>query len=82
MMMMMMMMIGLKYDNQKKKTQKKTKHNEKAEWINNMVRELEGLLEEVPKVEIDIDLPKTKLKKISNWKTSGYDGSGSRNSPP
>ena len=47
------------------------KHNEKAEWIN-MTRELEGL-EEGPKAEIDIDLIKTTLKKISNWKTSGHD---------
>ena len=43
------------------------KHNEKAEWLNNMTRELEGL-EEVPKAEIHIDLLKTTLK-ISNWNT-------------
>ena len=35
---------GLKYSNQKK-------HNEKAEWINNITRELEEL-EEGPKAEI------------------------------
>ena len=49
------------------------KHNEKAEWINNTTRELEGL-EEGPKVEIHTDLFKTTLKKISNWKTPGHDG--------
>ena len=59
---------GAKYGNQKKK-----KHNEKAEWINNMTRELEGL-EEGPKAEIHSYLLKTTLKKISNWKTPGHDG--------
>ena len=49
------------------------KHNKKAEWINNMTRELKGL-EEDPKVEIHIDLLKTTLKNISNWKTQGHDG--------
>ena len=38
-----------------------------------MTRELEGL-EEDPKAEIHTDLLKTTLKKISNWKTPGYDG--------
>ena len=33
----------------------KQKHNEKAEWINNMIIELDGL-EEGPKAEIHIDL--------------------------
>ena len=37
--------------------------NEKAKWINNMTRELEGL-EKGPKVEIHIDLLKTTLKNI------------------
>ena len=55
---------GLKYDIQK--------HNEKAEWINNMTRELEEL-EESLKAEIYIDLLKMTLK-ISNWKTPGHDG--------
>ena len=41
------------------------KHNEKAEGINNMTRELEGL-EGDPKVEIHSDLLKTTLKNISN----------------
>ena len=41
-------------------------HNEKAEWMNNMPRELKGL-EEGSKAEIHIDLLKTTLK-ISNWK--------------
>ena len=49
------------------------KHNEKAEWINNMTRELERL-EEGPKGEIHIELLKKTLKKISNWKTPGHDG--------
>ena len=39
------------------------KYNEKAEWINNMTRELEGL-KEGTKAEIHIDLPKTTLKNI------------------
>ncbi len=51
----------------------KKKHNEKAEWIINMTRELEGL-EEGPKAEIHIELLKKTLKKISNWKTPGHDG--------
>ena len=46
---------GLKYGNQK--------HNEKAEWINTMTRDLEGL-EEGLKVEIHIDLLKMKLNNI------------------
>ena len=52
---------------------KPKKHNEKAEWINDMTRELEGL-EEGPKTEIHIELLKKTLKKISNWKTPGHDG--------
>ena len=38
-----------------------------------MTRELEGLKER-PEAEIHIDLLKTILKKISNWKTPGHDG--------
>ena len=38
------------------------KHNERAEWINNMTRELEGL-EEGPNAKIHIDLLKTTQKK-------------------
>ena len=62
------------------------KHNEKAEWINNMTRDLEGL-EEGPKAEIHIEL----LKKKKHWKRyktgkrpdmMEYMDSGSRNSPP
>ena len=49
------------------------KHNENAEWINNITRELEGL-EEGPKTEIHIDLLRTTLKRISNWETPGHDG--------
>ena len=48
------------------------KHNEQAEWINNMTKELEGL-KEIPKAEIHIDLLKTTLK-ISNWKATDHDG--------
>ena len=48
-------------------------HNEKAEWINHITRELEQL-EEGPKAEIHTDLLKTTLKKASNWKTPGHDG--------
>ena len=47
-------------------------HNEKAEWINHITRELEQL-EEGPKDEIPTDLFKTTLKKVSNWKTPGHD---------
>ena len=46
---------GLKYGNQK--------HNEKAEWINHITRELEEL-EEGPKAEIHTDLLETTLKKV------------------
>ena len=49
------------------------KHNEDAEWINNITRELEGL-KEGSKMEIHVDLLKTTLKRISNWKTLGHDG--------
>ena len=45
-------------------------HNEKAEWINHITRELEQL-EEGPKAEIHTDLLRTTLKKVSNWKTPG-----------
>ena len=48
------------------------KHNEKAERINDITRELEGL-EEGPKEEIHIELLKKTLKKISNWETPGHD---------
>ena len=42
---------------------KKKKHNEKAEWINHITRELEEF-EEGPKAEIHTDLLKATLKKI------------------
>ena len=48
------------------------KHDERAEWIKNITRDLEGL-EEGPRVEIHIDLLKTTLKRIPNWKTPGHD---------
>ena len=48
-----------------------TTKNEKAEWINHLTRELEKL-EEGLKAEIHTDLLKTKLKNVSNWKTSGH----------
>ena len=60
---------GQKYGKKKKKK----KHNGNAEWINNITRELDGL-EESPKTEMHIDLLKTTLKRISNWKTPGHDG--------
>ena len=37
------------------------KHNENAEWINNITRELDGL-EEGPEMEIHVDLLRTTLK--------------------
>ena len=49
------------------------KHNENAEWINNITRELERF-EEGHKTEIHIDLLKTTLNRISNLKTPGHDG--------
>ena len=49
------------------------KHNNNAKWINNITRELEGL-EEGPKMEINTDLLKTTLKRISNRKAPGHDG--------
>ena len=50
------------------------KYNEKAEWINNMTKELEGI-EEGLKAEIHIDLLKSTLKNVklenarSGWNT-------------
>ena len=46
------------------------KHNEKAEWINDMARELEGL-KEGPKAEIHIELLKNTKKdiKLENART-------------
>ena len=52
---------------------KPKKHNENTEWINNIIRKLDGL-EEGPKIEIHIDLLKTTLKRISKWKTPAHDG--------
>ena len=49
------------------------KHNENAECINTIKRGLEGL-KDGPKMEIHIDILKTTLKRISNWKTPGHDG--------
>ena len=60
------------------------KHNEKAEWINDMTRELEGL-EEGLKAEIHIELLKRTLKSYPTGKCQDmmeYIDSGSRNSPP
>ena len=48
-------------------------HNEKAEWIKHITRELEEH-KEGPKAEIITDLFKTTLKKVANWKTPGHDG--------
>ena len=66
------------------KSMETKKHNENVEWINNITRELDGL-EEAPKTEIHIDLFKTTLKRISNWKRQAmmeYMASGTINSPP
>ena len=60
------------------------KHNEKAEWINNITRELEDL-KEGPKAEIHTDLLKTTLQKYQTGKClvmMEYMVSGSKNSPP
>ena len=48
-------------------------HNGNAVWIKTMTKELKGL-EEAPKAEIHIDLLKSTLKKVSNWKMPGHDG--------
>ena len=56
------------------------KRNENDKWINNKTKELEKV-EEDPKTEINIDLFKTTLKKISKWKHHAmmkYMVSGSR----
>ena len=57
------------------------KHNKKAEWINNMTRELE-VLKEGPKVEIHIDVLKTTFKKYQIRKRQATMVFGSRNTPP
>ena len=61
------------------------KHNEKAEWINDMTKELEGF-EEGPKAEIHIELlKKTHKKRYQTGKRPEmmeYMDFGSRNSPP
>ena len=57
---------GWKYSNQKNITKK-------AEWISNIAKKLERL-EEGSKAEMHIDLLRTALKTISNWKTPGHDG--------
>ena len=60
------------------------KHNEKAEWINDVTREQEGL-KECPKVEIHTDLFKTTIKNYQTGKNQAmmeYMVSDSRNSPP
>ena len=48
------------------------KHNEKAEWINDMTRELEGL-EEGPKAKIHIELLKKDTKKDIKLENPGHD---------
>ena len=55
------------------------KHNEKAEWINDITRELEGLEE-----GLKADLLKQHRKRYQTGKHQAmmeYMGSGSRNSP-
>ena len=49
------------------------KHNENAEWINKITRELDGL-EKGPKMEIHIVLLQTTLQRMSNGKVPGHDG--------
>ena len=63
---------GLRYGNQK--------YNEKAEWINNMTRELEGL-EESPKADIHLDLLKTTQKYQTGKRPAMMEDVVSRNSP-
>ena len=48
-------------------------YTKKAEWASNMGKELERL-EEGPKAKMQIDSPRTTIKKIPNWKTSVHDG--------
>ncbi len=50
-----------------KRTQQK-----KAEWVNNMEKELEET-EEVSKAIIRLDSLRATLKKVSNWKTPHLD---------
>ena len=57
------------------------KHSKKAEWINNMTRELEGL-EEDPKAEIHIDVLKMTLKTQTGKRHVMMEYMVSRNSPP
>ena len=47
-------------------------YNKKVEWISNMVKQLQGLEEEL-KVEIHIDILRMTLK-ISNWKIPDHNG--------
>ena len=56
-----------------KKIWQPKKHNENAEWIKNIARELVEL-EEGSKTEIYFDLLKITLKRISNWKAPGHEG--------
>ena len=56
-----------------KKIWQPKENNGESEWLNNITKELEGF-EEGPKAEIQLDLLKTTLRKISNWKTPGHDG--------
>ena len=62
----------------------KQKNNEKAEWINNMIRELKGL-EEGRKRKYTSIYSKRQKKKYQTGKRQAmmeYVVSGSRNSPP
>ena len=53
------------------KSWEQKEHNRKAVWINDM--KLQGL-EEGPEKDIHKELLKGALKKVSGWKTPGYDG--------
>ena len=48
-------------------------HNKKAEWINNMKKELQGA-EEGPKPDIYLESLGVTRKKVLNWKILGHDG--------
>ena len=56
-----------------KKIWQPKEHNENAEWINNIIRELDGL-DEGPEMETHVDLLRTTLKRISHWKAPGHVG--------
>ena len=46
--------------------------NRKAEWMNNMGKELQWP-KEIPKTNIQLNSLRATLKKVTNWKTLGHD---------